>query len=85
MPCITSFKRLLFRWTLLMLDRCRQDGELPHGAMKPGHNDTESLGDGDEDDAAALPASLLGVKLPLTISPSLTGTVAQTSFQQEHV
>jgi hypothetical protein len=45
--------------------------------MKPGHNDTESLGDGDEDDAAALPASLLGIKLPLTISPTLTGTAAQ--------
>ena len=37
--------------------------------MKPGHNDTESLGDGDDDEVAVLPASLLGVKLPLTISP----------------
>ena len=41
--------------------------------MKPGHNDVESVSDGDEGEVAALPASAASVDLPLRLGETLTG------------
>ncbi len=53
--------------------RTPQEGELPRGAMKPGHNDIESVSDGDGDEVAALPAAVASVNLPLQLGDTLTG------------
>ncbi len=55
-----------------------QEGELPHGAMKPGHNDVESVSDGDGDAVVALPASVASIKLPLQLGDTLTGVASST-------